>query len=1608
MKSLAILPLLFASAQAAVVPLNNPSLEINSGTDGLVISDPSLMGWQGTALLSEGDTDYGNGRWKILFDTSSSARQLSSHQIQPGDAFSLRFDAALNPDNSYIPPNALIGGALLNGDFNADTSETNSRTFADTPNWFNLAGNQTLPATTLTGTLPAPDNSRNAALTDNGTRLFAIDPNYTLTAGQKLELSYQWRDGPGWNDSADQIRVTLFTTSNNTSTGTRTNLESVLSGISETDSTYQSFAHSFAPIPAGSGGKKLFLLIEGVDGDASPNGNANLDNLILSLFNPLLIGPNVRNGNFNDDNALSDVRSFTDTPFWINLTGNQSYEATRTNILFDGSRCAVLRNNGNNTPVFASDTEYVIQTGDILSVSFRWRDAFMWDDVADRAQVFIFTTNDNTIDGTRTVLQTLTTPSASQDNTFELFSTDFAPIPASANGKRLFTAFTSLDGNNDNAGYGRIENFQLSVNEDDPVIPPAPPASPTGDLIAEAYVDDNGTPLVIASRTYSLQSDRVTSWNHYHLVVPAGTANAHAGKEIGIRFRGPDSGDNLARYVDNVRLDAYSATLPDGTFASDWDAASDRIWTGPGYWGNRLQDWEVRNNRVNCILTAAKPRRTLHRIGTSMRGNGGDFTLTVRTGLHSGTNQFNARTGFLIGAGTNLDWKASLLVHDGLGRDFGTFLGLDNNGTAIIEDLSSGGIIPISQGALPGVGFPTNGNLELTGTYNNSSGEYTLTIKSLNAGGGIISQATTNVPSDRIPGSFGLLSSRGSGSANFWFDDFTGTGTALNPEPDRNLAILASLYTLNRGTLKLSAHLPPVNIDTTPPITLETWDGAAWNQIATASIDRTDNLSSYTATFTLPNWDDTQDTPYRLGIQIDGATYHWNGTVRKDPVDQDEIVVINTSCQRIADGSLEADGIDWSPLKIWHPHTLAFNHITKHDGDVLLGLGDQIYEGQPTSKDTSSDFNRHHDYLYKWYCWLLEVRELAKEMPTISIPDDHDIYQGNLWGEGGIFTTDQTTGGYEQPASWVRLVDRTQTSHMPTPDPYNPIQPAPPIAQGIKVYFTEMSYGEVGFAVLEDRKFKTGPSIAPTDPAQQFLLGQRQKDFLKSWSTDWAGQQIKCVVSQSPFGMIHTHASEGYGYYLNDRDTHGWPGHRRNEAWELLRLSRSFQLSGDQHIATLVHHGVDDPADAGYSFTSPAISNFFPRAWDPVHNSGGRTSTVSPYTGDFYLDGNGTLPSGQPNLSSDFPNHIRVVGAANPLEYYDQTRNMSPANLHDRGAGYGIIRIQKATRQITFEAWPLHADPEFPQTGSQFPDWPVTINQTDNDGRTPTGFLPTIDTLSQKTPVVSVYDETTGDLVYSMRFAGTIARPPVYDNSRTYKVDISYGDDPVSETRTNQTPSPDGPPTVRSFTALHPSIISGDSTLLQWNTVSPTTLIIDNGIGDVSTQTVNGVGHFSISPTATTTYTLTFDDSISTQTTVLVFPTKITWLGNHFTLAELNDPLISGDDADPDGDGVTNKNEFRFQTNPRDGSSFPVLTSNIVQESGIITVDFSSPFPLESDQTTLSLEVSLDLKNWTVLPSNSYQEINRTNPETSTTRVFIQLTDDTAGADEKFYRATWR
>src|SRR5688572_28826576 len=48
-----------------------------------------------------------------------------------------------------------------------------------------------------------------------------------------------------------------------------------------------------------------------------------------------------------------------------------------------------------------------------------------------------------------------------------------------------------------------------------------------------------------------------------------------------------------------------NALQPAAAFRSRWDTCPDRLWLGPEYWANPLQDWRIANGRIECTNAAA-------------------------------------------------------------------------------------------------------------------------------------------------------------------------------------------------------------------------------------------------------------------------------------------------------------------------------------------------------------------------------------------------------------------------------------------------------------------------------------------------------------------------------------------------------------------------------------------------------------------------------------------------------------------------------------------------------------------------------------------------------------------------------------------------------------------------------------------------------------------------------------------------------------------------------------------------------------------------------------------------------------------------------------------
>ena len=240
-------------------------------------------------------------------------------------------------------------------------------------------------------------------------------------------------------------------------------------------------------------------------------------------------------------------------------------------------------------------------------------------------------------------------------------------------------------------------------------------------------------------------------------------------------------------------------------------------------------------------------------------------------------------------------------------------------------------------------------------------------------------------------------------------------------------------------------------------------------------------------------------------MKSDGSLepHYWTGTVRKEPVDKETMVVAAFT------GNKDTG----------FPNADIVRNVDYHDPDLLFFSGDQIYEDvagygiERLPVETAA-----LDYLRKWYLLGWAFGDLMRDRVTVHMPDDHDVYQGNIWGGGGRAQpmSEHQRGGYAMPAEWVNLVQRTQTSHLP--DPYDPR----PIDQGIAGYYSELNYGRVSFAIIEDRKFKSGPKgITPapggrpdhiTDPNVDpntydvpgaKLLGERQLAFIRDWASDW-------------------------------------------------------------------------------------------------------------------------------------------------------------------------------------------------------------------------------------------------------------------------------------------------------------------------------------------------------------------------------------------------------------------------------------------------------------------------------------------------------------------------
>jgi len=839
-------------------------------------------------------------------------------------------------------------------------------------------------------------------------------------------------------------------------------------------------------------------------------------------------------------------------------------------------------------------------------------------------------------------------------------------------------------------------------------------------------------------------------------------------------------------------------------FQSGWHLRHDRVWIGPEYYANRLLDWRIADGRLECVEgRSQKPMRTVHLLVRDLGAEPGDLRMSAHTGSVEPSEERSPDTwtGFLIGVGgDHVDFRTSALCHHWPGEDGGLICAVDGTGRAVFRDNSSlagprgaRGDIPTEAWPLlepdsrKGPGFGPGQAPELWIELEaEPDGEGYALVLSAHAfdGGRLLHRATLRgVDPEQLSGNVALVShgSPSGRSPGYWFRDWRVAGSKTRDTHARAFGpVMAVQHTQSGGVLKMTAQMGPLGErdERTAELRIVEESDQDLRTVATGTLAE----HSYTIPFRVEGWDPSREALYHIAYEeqlIDGSTqpYDYWGVIPADPAEKDELVVAAFTGHHI---SAKGQG-HWNGDHIWYPHAELVEAVRHHQPDLLFFSGDQIYEGGLAGIVRNPPETACLDYLYHWYRWCWAFGELSRFTPCVCIPDDHDVYHGNIWGAGGRKAiaaegrSAQDSGGYRMDPLFVNAVHRTQTSHLP--DPADPR----PIDQDISVYFARMEYGGLSFAILADRMFKSAPSVAVpegkvvngwfqnrdfdpvtgADVPGAVLLGERQLDFLSRWAVDFSGGAwMKVVLSQTIFANVATlpveAAGDGVvpglryadpGEYLEgdvfaaDADSNGWPRTGRDRALAAMRRGFAFHIAGDQHLGSFVHYGVEEHNDAAFALCVPSIANVWPRRWFPPEPGRNRPQGAPRYAGEF-RDG--------------FGNRVTVHAVSNPVR-----SGRHPEALHDRAPGYGIVRFRRATREIEAECWPRWSDPSGPDA-EQYAGWPVTVSQRDNFGRAAAAWLPEISVSGVSDPVVQVIDERDGEILYALRIAGRTFRPWVF------------------------------------------------------------------------------------------------------------------------------------------------------------------------------------------------------------------------------------------------------
>ncbi|RHW19311.1 alkaline phosphatase [Sphingomonas gilva] len=283
-------------------------------------------------------------------------------------------------------------------------------------------------------------------------------------------------------------------------------------------------------------------------------------------------------------------------------------------------------------------------------------------------------------------------------------------------------------------------------------------------------------------------------------------------------------------------------------------------------------------------------------------------------------------------------------------------------------------------------------------------------------------------------------------------------------------------------------------------------------------------------------------------------------------------------------------------------HYAAYRHMVADDPDLIVFLGDYIYEGNPGRNGVRSHLNPEPTDLagyrarYATYRSDPLLQAAHQAAPWVTTWDDHEV-QDNYTGAQSKFLRDPEAFARRRAAAY-----QAHYEHMPLR------RSARPAGGSMRLYRAIDWGGLAQFQIVDDRQYRDPPPCQPGDPGGKATIGLRpdcpgrhdpRRTMLGAAQMDWLDAQLGRTrarwnfLSQQtlmmPFKRIPPDTPDAPPSVYNLDAWDGFTPTRERIArrWRDARVPNPVVLSGDIHSFVAGDHF--DPDDAGRIIASEFV-----------------------------------------------------------------------------------------------------------------------------------------------------------------------------------------------------------------------------------------------------------------------------------------------------------------------------------------------------------------------------------------------------------------------------------